>query len=225
MAQQLPLDLPVRVATGRDAFLVAPANALALKAVDGWRNWPSGRLALVGPEGSGKSHLAAVWADEADGLALDARDLPDATGLDRRAVVIEGGEGIAGDSATEERMLHLHNHVVGSGGRLLITGRTAPARWPVGLADLASRLRAIPLARLEPPDDALLAALLVKLFEDRQLNVTPDLVSYLVPRMERSFAAAQNIVVALDAYALAKGRRLGPRLAAEVLDADGRAST
>jgi chromosomal replication initiation ATPase DnaA len=215
--RQLALDLPVRRATGRDAFFVAAPNALALAEIDRWRDWPAGKLALVGPEGAGKSHLAAVWAAEAGAAVKAAADLSGAAALPRH-LVVEDADRVAGDDAAERRLLHLHNGVLEAGGRLLLTARTAPARWPVALPDLASRLAATPVARIEAPDDALLAAVLVKLFEDRQLAVTPDLVAYCVRRMERSFAAAQALVAALDARALATGRTPGRRLAAEVLD-------
>jgi len=113
--------------------------------------------------------------------------------------------------------LHLYNNIVEAGGSLLLTGRTPPARWPLALADLRSRLRALPAVAVLPPDDALLAALLVKLFADRQLRVATDLVHYLVGRLERSPDAARRAVAALDAGALAKGREITVPLAREVL--------
>jgi chromosomal replication initiation ATPase DnaA len=207
----------VRQATGRDAFFVAAPNALALAEIDRWRDWPSGKLALAGPPGAGKSHLAAVWAAEAGATVMASADLSGAPPLPRN-LVVEDADRVAGDDAAERRLLHLHNGVLEAGGRLLLTARAAPARWPVALPDLASRLAATPVARIEAPDDALLSAVLVKLFEDRQLAVTPDLVGYCARRMERSFAAAQALVAALDARALEAGRSPGRRLAAAVLD-------
>lgn len=218
MSEQMALDLPVRTATGRAAFLVAPPNALAVAAIDGWADWPGGKLALIGPEGAGKSHLAAIWATESGAQTCPATALPDPAGLDGAHLVIEDAAGIAGTRAAEERLLHIHNVVTSTGGRLLLTARTPPARWPVDLPDLASRLRATATAEIGPPDDTLLAALLVKLFEDRQLAVSPDLIRWCVARMERSFAAAQRLVATLDARALAESRPVGRKLAAEVLD-------
>jgi len=215
--RQLALDLPVRQATGRDAFFVAAPNARAVAEIDRWGDWPAGKLALVGPQGAGKSHLAAVWAAETGATVMAGAELSGAAPLPRH-VVVEDADRVARDAAAERHLLHLHNAVLEAGGRLLLTGRTAPARWPVALPDLASRLAATPVARIEAPDDALLAAVLVKLFEDRQLAVTPGLVAYCARRMERSFAAAQALVAALDARALANGRAPGRRLAAEVLD-------
>ncbi len=218
--EQLPLDLPMRRATGRDAFFVAEANAQALAQIDGWLDWPEGRLALVGPEGAGKSHLAAVWAGETGATVLTAPDLPEPDTVDPRAVVVENADRVAGDARAERRLFHLHNSVAAEGGRLLVVARTPPARWPVALPDLASRLAATQLARIGPPDDTLRAAVLVKLFEDRQIAAPPALVSWLMPRMERSFAAAERLVAALDARALATGRPVGQKLAREVLEAD-----
>jgi chromosomal replication initiation ATPase DnaA len=224
---QLNLDLPVRPASGRGDFFVSPANALALAAVDGWRDWPGGKLALIGPEGAGKTHLTHVWAEAAGARILPAAALLEAVVAAGASpatrdgnLAVEDVEQIAGDAAAEQALLHLHNLVLAEGGRLLLTGTTPPARWPIALPDLASRLAATPVARLEPPDDALLAALLVKLFADRGIAAPPALVAFLVPRMERSSAAAGRLVAALDARALATGRSLGPRLAAEVLDGD-----
>lgn len=233
MAEQLALALPVRSATGRGDFFVSPANALAVAEIDRWRDWAGGKLALVGPPGSGKSHLAQVWATESGARLLPATALVEASTAAGPSpatrpgpVVVEDGEGVAGHPEAERALLHLHNLVLAEGGRLLLTGRTPPARWPVALPDLASRLAATPVARLAPPDDALLAALVVKLFADRGLAAQPALVDYLVPRMERSFAEAQRLVAALDARAMATRRAIGPRLAAEILaerdERDGR---
>jgi chromosomal replication initiation ATPase DnaA len=212
--EQLVLDLPTRPALGRAEFFVSPANRVALAQVDAWP-WPGGRLAVVGPPGSGKTHLAHVWAARAGARILAAADL---AGLDLAtlpadaALVVEDADRTA--DLAEETLFHLCNRV---GASLMLTGREPPARWPVALPDLASRLEATPLARLEPPDDALLAAVLVKLFADRQLAVAPGLIRYLLSRMDRSFAAAEALVAALDRAGLARHRPLTARLAAEVL--------
>lgn len=218
--RQLVLDLPSRPAHGRDAFFVSPANELALAQVDSWPDWPLGRLAVAGPQASGKTHLAHVWAARAEARVLAAPDLAalDLGGVPAgAALVVEDADRAGGDAAVEEVLFHLCNRLAAGGGSLLLTGREPPARWPLALPDLASRLRAAPVARLEPPDDALLAAVLVKLFADRQLAVGPELVHYLVARMDRSFAAAAALVEALDRAGLARHRPITPRLAGEVL--------
>ncbi|PQO23910.1 chromosomal replication initiator DnaA [Rhodobacteraceae bacterium WD3A24] len=220
MAEQLTLDLPVRAALGRADFFVSSANALALAQIDGWRDWPAGKLVLTGPAGAGKTHLAHVWATESGARIVAARDLA-ALGPERLAggahVAIEDAQVIAGDRAGEAALFHLHNMVLTEGGRLLLTARAAPSRWELALPDLASRLEATQIARIAPPDDALLSAVLLKLFADRQIAVTPAVITYLARRMERSLATAARVVDALDAAALAQGRPVSRRLAAEIL--------
>lgn len=224
MAEQIPLDLPAGrpAASGRAEFFPSPANRLALAAVDAWQGWPEGKLVLAGPPGSGKSHLARIWAAETGALRLGADEVelalatPGATPPATR-VAVEDVPRICGDRAAEEALFHLHNRLRAEGGRLLMTGRGSPERWDFALPDLASRVRAAQLAELGAPDDALLSAVLVKLFADRQLAPHPRLIRWLVPRIERSFAAAQQVVVALDARALATGRALNVELAREVV--------
>ena len=218
-ARQIPLDLPARAARGRAEFFVSDANAGALAALDAWRAWPGGKQALTGPEGAGKTHLAHVWAEAAGAQVVDAAGLAEA---DLPALVDHGRVAVedvprAGEGA-QRALLHLHNLLGARGGALLMTGRGAPSRWGVGLPDLASRIEAAGVATLHPPDDALLAALLVKLFADRQVQAPPALIGWLLPRMERSFAAAQRIVAELDALALAEGRPVSRALAARVLN-------
>ena len=218
--EQLVLDLPARPALGRADFFVSPANALALAQVESWPAWPSGRLAVAGPHGAGKTHLVHVWAARSGARIVAAAD---AAGLDLArmpggaAVAVEDADRIGGDAAAEEALFHLCNHLAAGGGSLMVSGREAPARWPLALPDLASRLEAAPVARLEAPDDALLAAVLVKLFADRQIAVGPDLVQYLLTRIDRSFASAEAVVADLDRAGLARHRPITARLAGDVL--------
>ncbi len=220
MAEQLTFRLPARPALGRSDFFVSPANAEAVARVTDDAGWPLGKLALNGPEGAGKSHLVQVWAAERGAAtvaaaALPRADLPALAAGGR--VAVEDAEDAAGDADVERALFHLHNLLQGS-GRLLLTGRAPPARWPVALPDLRSRIGAMAVATLDPPDDALLLAVLVKLFADRQIAVAPALVAFLVPRIDRSFAAAQEIVDRLDRAALAEGRAVTRTLAARLLD-------
>ncbi|WP_132546404.1 DnaA/Hda family protein [Rhodovulum euryhalinum] len=224
MIRQLAFDLPVRPARGRAAFFVAPANDLAVAQIEAWRDWPGGKLALIGPEASGKTHLAHVWAEltgapVVQAAALDGTDLPALAASG--AVAVENGDRIGGDGPAEAALFHLHNLMQAGGGALLLTARTPPRDWAIALPDLASRMQATATVHLSPPDDALLAAVLVKLFADRQLAVKPELIGYLVERMERSFAAAAETVAAIDREALATGHRPGIRLARAVLDKTG----
>ncbi len=205
---------------GRADFFVTPSNARAVAMVEGWRDWPQGKLVLTGPRGAGKTHLARVWAAATGAQVCAATDLAaaDLPALVRAGhVAVEDIDGIAGDPQGERALFHLHNMLAAAGGRLLMTARAAPTRLRLTLPDLASRLQASAVVGLDPPDDALLQAVLVKLFADRQLEVSPPLIAYLLARMERSLAAAQDVVARLDARALAGHRRVSRALAAEVL--------
>lgn len=214
--RQLALALPHAESFARDDFLSGAPNEAALGLIERWPDWPDRALALIGPEGAGKSHLAAIWADIAGARRVSARalgetDLPAA--LATGALVIEDATG-----ALDERALfHLLNLMRQQEAFVLVTARSAPAIWRVELPDLASRLRAIPVAELRPPDDALLRAVLVKLFTDRQLAVDETLIAYLVSRIERSFASARAAVEDLDREALRLKRPVTRALAAELL--------
>ncbi len=220
MAEQIAFPLPRRVARGLADFFVAPPNALALARIEGWRTWPGARLVLTGPEGAGKSHLAAVWCGLAGAAVIDAGGLAaaDLPVLAAQPLAVEDADRIAGDPAAETALFHLCNLMAEAGTPLLVTARRAPPRWGLALPDLESRLTAAPLAVLDPPDDALLSALLVKHFAERQIAPPPSLIAYCLARMPRSFAAAEALVAGIDAAALGSGRPIGPRLAREVLD-------
>lgn len=217
MAEQLTFDLPVRSASGRADFFIAPANKLAVAEIDRWQDWPARKLLLIGPNGSGKSHLAHVWAQESGARVCTARSLVGQTPQPGHRAV-EDVEEIAGDAEAETALFHWHNLVLAEGGTLLFTATRPAALWPIGLPDLASRMQATPGTRLEAPDDTLLGAVLLKLFSDRQIAPPAPLLSWLTARMERSFAAAGQLVEALDAQALRTGRPIGRKLAAEVLE-------
>ena len=220
MSQQLTFDLPVRAAQGRGDFFVSPSNAAAVQLIDG--DWPGGRLVLIGPKGSGKTHLALVWAGDHAGRIIDAADL--AGGLTvllehaPSAVVVENIDSVAGNADAEEALFHLLNAQSGQGGNVLMTCAVEPAKAGFSLPDLVSRLSGAASAVLDLPDDDLLAALFVKLFSDRQLAVTPDLITYLLARCERSFASIHSIVDQLDALSLAERKPVTRHMAARVLD-------
>jgi chromosomal replication initiation ATPase DnaA len=215
--RQLALALGFRERFGREDFLEGPSNAAALALIARWPDWPAPAVALVGPEGSGKSHLAAIWATAAGARAIAGHAVALAgvpTALATGALVIED---LDAGACEEAALVHLLNLAREEGVSLLITARTAPTGWPVALRDLASRLRALPVVTLAPPDDALLRAVLVKLFADRQLAVDEGLVRYLADRIERSFAAAGAIVDQLDREALRQKREVNRAFAAELL--------
>ena len=220
MIQQLIFDLPVGARLTRADFCVTPANALALAAVDAWRTWPNNKMLVVGPEGAGKSHLAQIWASDANAVLVPATQLA-ATDISalaaHRAVGIEDADTLAGDPAAEAALFHLHN-LLATSGSLLVTGKTPPRDWGLTLPDLASRMQATALTCLDPPDDALLAAVLAKLFADRQLAISANMIPYLVVRMDRSIAAARRLVDALDARALSQHRPITRAMAGELLE-------
>ena len=215
--RQLNLALGHRESFERADFLSGRGNETALALIDRWADWPARAIALIGPEGSGKSHLATIWAKAAHGRmiashAIDAPSVPEA--LSSGALVIEdAGRGDLNEAA----LFHLLNLAHEQSAYILITARQVPARWTVALPDLASRLRALPVITLDPPDDALLAAVLVKLFADRQLAVDERLIEFLVHRIERSFAAARAAVAELDHEAMRLKRPVNRALAAEIL--------
>jgi chromosomal replication initiation ATPase DnaA len=220
VSRQLTFDLITRNTLTRADFFVSASNAQALAALDGWPGWPGGKLVLAGPPGAGRSHLARIWAADTgarlvQGATLADTELPALA--EAGAVAVDDADNVAGHPEAERALFHLHNLMAGS-GRLLLTARRAPRDWGLGLADLASRLEAAALARIEPADDPLLSAVLVKLFADRQIAVTPALISYLVPRLHRSVEAARNMVAQLDSAALSAGRPVTRALAAEILD-------
>jgi DnaA regulatory inactivator Hda len=220
---QLPLELALRPAQGREDFLVAPSNQIAVAWIDRWPDWPGPVLALYGPPGCGKTHLCQVWraasgAVEIDGPRLARAEPPELLGAARACVLDDADMLLGSESANAERLLHLINSMTERGGQVLLAARGAPARWPCGLADLGSRLAAATAVRLGAPDDALMEALLVKLCSDRQLAVGEEVLRYLLARMERSFAAARGLVAALDRASLAEGRAVTVPLARRVLE-------
>lgn len=221
MSSQLPLDLGHRPALGREDFLVAACNAAAVGWIDRWPDWPGSGLAIFGPAGCGKSHLAEVWRAQSGAIRIAPRALAEAEPPqllgDAVECVIDGLYDNPAARPDERRLLHLYNLLRERGGHLLLLARTAPARWPVTLPDLKSRVGALPAVEIGPPDDALLAAVMVKLFADRQLAVGAEVVHYLAARMERSFEAARRVVAALDREALAAHRRIALPLARDVL--------
>ncbi len=217
MTRQMPLDLGYRAALGREDFLVAPGNRDAVAWIDLWPNWPAPGLVIYGPEACGKTHLAEVWrarsgariVTPADVARTDAPSLLDVC----RAIVLERPD----RGIDETAFFHLFNYLAAQGGSLLITAAAPPGQWALRLPDLRSRLAALPAVAIGPPDDALIEAVMVKQFADRQVRVTPDVVAYLVPRLERSLAAVRAVVEALDRTALAEQRSITVPLARQIL--------
>lgn len=217
---QLPLPLGHRPALGREDFLIAASNAEAVAWLDRWPDWPAPALVLHGPPGCGKSHLAQVFAAQAGavvvtgapGLRLDPPALLSAA----PAVVVDDADA----SLDETSLFHLYNAAKDGGLRLLLTAKSPPGRWAT-LPDLRSRLSSCPAVSIGPPDDAVMAAVLVKLFADRQLKVGPEVVTYLLRHMDRSFAAAQALVAEADRLSLAEKRAITVPLVKRALERTG----
>lgn len=215
--RQLALALAHRESHAREDFLEGPSNRAALALVDAWPDWPGPAVVLVGPEGSGKSHLASIWSRMAgarfiSGRALREGDVPSA--LATGALVLED---LTDGRFDEKALFHLLNLAREEAACVLVTARSRPVTWAVRTADLASRLRALPTVEIGPPDDALLRAVLVKQLADRQLQADEELVSYLVARIERSFESARATIDLLDREALRQRRPLTRALAAALL--------
>lgn len=221
MTTQYGLDLPRRLALGREDFFVTEANALAMALIDSWRNWAGGKLALVGPQGAGKTHLAHVWAAESGARILTARALAtaDIPTLATAPVCVEDIQKIAGQPEAEKALFHLHNLVLAEHHPLMLTADSAPSDWGIKLPDLASRVIGTQVARIGPPDDRLLTAVLAKLFADRQSVPAPDVIPYLLRHMPRSFAAAGQVVAEIDRRALATRGGATRNKARDVLEA------
>lgn len=215
--RQLAFDLSLDPRFGREDFLVSPSNERAYALIERWPDWPDPILVLVGPKGSGKSHLAAIWAASAHAWTVDAFEVSGARVphlVSNGALVIEDADGSDRDEAA---LFHLLNLARERGACVLVTAAAPPDRWSLRTPDLLSRLRLAPSVSLDPPDDALLRAVLVKLFVDRQLVVDTTVVDYVAVRIERSLARAAEVVAALDREALSRGRRITRPMAAEVL--------
>lgn len=214
--RQLVLALDHATSFAREDFLTGPSNAAALTLVERWPDWPNPIVALVGPEGSGKSHLAAIWAEATGARVLSAKlladgDLPAA--LSTGALVLED---LAFAGLDERALFHLINLVREQGASMLVTSRSPLSSFPVAIRDLDSRLRAVPSVTLAAPDDLLLRALIVKLGADRQLTLDDALVSFLINRIERSFGGARAAIARLDEEAMRQHRPVTRALAAEI---------
>jgi chromosomal replication initiation ATPase DnaA len=215
--RQLAFALPHAESLTRDNFLEGPANAAGFALVDGWPDWPNRIMLLVGPEGSGKSHLAAIWAEQAGARSISAHALTAVAvpgALATGALVVED---LKSPDLDERALFHLMNLAREEAAFVLITARTPPTALQIELRDLRSRLRAVPVVLLLPPDDQLFRALIVKFCADRQLIVDETVVSYLASRIERSYAAVRQAVELLDTEALRLGRPVTRALAADLL--------
>jgi len=220
MARQLTFDLALPSPTyDRADFVVAPGNREALAWIERWPDWPGPALALGGPRGAGKTHLAHIWAAMSGAEVIQGETLAGESVADLHDRVVRSPALVVedGDRAPERPLFHLYNLVREAGGYMLLTATALPAHWSIALPDLASRLRAAPAIAVAPPDDDLLGSIILKQLADRQLHAAAGVVHYLVSHMERSGEAARRVVAALDRRALTERREIDRRLAADVL--------
>lgn len=219
LLEQLQIPLPVLTALGREDFFVSESNAIAVALIEGWEQWPSRKMVLYGPAGSGKTHMAHVWANLSGARIVAAQELvyADIPALAERNICVENVDQIAGIALAEEALFHLHNLVLAQGHSLMLTGAAAPNLWRLDLPDLNSRIMAAQSAALSGPDDMLLSALLIKLFSDRQIVPASDVIPYLLRQMPRSYGSARVIVERLDRAALTRTAGVNRPLAIQVL--------
>lgn len=225
---QIPFEFAHSASLAPDDFVVSDSNAAAFAWVERWPDWPGPVLCIVGPAGAGKTHLGELWRRRSEATRLAPEQLADFAAIPglaetARAFLLDDADR-ANEPASERGLLHLRNAVADRGGHLLLLARQPPARWPIALADLRSRLAAAPVASLGLPDDLLLKAVMAKLFADRQLAVAPDVLDYIAARIERSFAAVAAAVAALDRQSLILGRGVTLQRARAMLEAAGRAA-
>ena len=217
---QLTLDLPHRAALSAEDFLVSDCNLAAVRLIDSWPNWQDHVQLLIGPAASGKTHLARVWQALSGAQALGPENLAmnvlDAMG--------EGTPLVAEDADRrlydEKALFHLLNLARENRLFVLLTAQTAPSRWGISLPDLLSRLNAVPVIQIGAPDEALIRTVMLKHFADRQLDIDPKVLTYLALHVDRSLAAAEAAVAAVDRAALATGRKISRQLVIEALAAE-----
>lgn len=218
---QIPFDLGHRTAMAREDFLIAPSNQDAVAWIDLWPEWPAPSLIIYGPVASGKSHLAAVWGQKAGAACVKPESLNDSSirhiAGAANHIILEDADDLIGNLESEKGLFHLYNLFKEEKRSILITLKEPPVRRDFALPDLASRLRAAPCVAIREPDDVLLGAILVKLFNDRQLRVGQDVINYILPRIERSFEAVQQFVSVIDRAALVNKKRISVALVRDIL--------
>ena len=212
---QIPLELDHTTSFALEDYIVSESNQFAHSMMQSWPDWSYHVVALAGPEASGKSHLAHGWAKKAGAEVHSSGTVPELDGNSAFSNMVI--EDIDTANVNEQALFHLINWSKENGKFLLLTGTVPPNQWNITLPDLRSRLSLVQLAEISAPDDHLLMVLLAKMFSDRQLQVDLSLINYLLPRMERSFKAARELVVRMDAKALSRKKNISQKIAKECL--------
>ena len=218
--RQKILDFDVRPAIGGQDYLVAISNREAVEWLDLWPDWQVPAIIIYGSTGCGKSHLANLFSLKC-GASIIKPSLIEDIGISN--ILEESNFCVLDDTEfgfNEEDLLHLYNALVSSGGHMLMTAKIPPGQWGLTLKDLESRLKAIPTIKIGLPDDGLLEAVFAKHFSDRQLLVSAEIISYLIPRIERSLSMVQKVVEKIDKLSLSSGRKVTLPLVREVLSSN-----
>jgi DnaA regulatory inactivator Hda len=223
-AQQLPFDLGHREAFAREDLWVSAANADAVAWLDKYPDWGAPALVIYGPPASGKTHLCHVWQKKSGAVTVEKSDIARLAAANDfpTATIIDDAEGVAGDAGLETALFHFYNRAKEEGAHVLLTGTHAPKEWKLSVPDLRSRLLAAPAAAVGAPDEQLMAVVLAKLFSDRQLVVSQDVIAFILPRLERSFEALRAIAADVDRKALAEKRAVTIPLVREILQEQGK---
>ena len=208
LPRQYVLDVSVRSSRGRPDFFVSKSNEEAIRWIDSWPQWPMHGLVVCGPHGSGKTHLGCLWRDQSNAIEVKASEVSKVLETVRENDDVLTCFVDDADMVNPEPLLHLYNHIYSKGGYLLFTAKKPPAVWQCALPDLISRLKSLPISEIGLPDDDLLKGILVKMFDDKQVSVNSDLITFIVTRMNRSYSAALEIVERLNEESLSKKRAI-----------------
>lgn len=221
---QIPLDLPHRASLERDNFLITGSNAHAVTWVDQWPNWPAPVLIIYGPPASGKTHLSCVWAQQTSAVCLDLQNYPsidpESVLEDTKAIILDDVDAYLSNAESETFLFHLYNLAKEKNAHLMMTMTSSPNYIDFKLPDLRSRLCAAPSVAIEPPSDEELMTILVKMFADRQIQISMDVLNYIMPRIERSYDVARTLVERADSLSLAEKNKITIPLIKRVIEAD-----